>query len=209
VNGFTIDLGALTDHFYDIVLLQYQGILANLPKSLEPSSERSSTLIASFQPESDIMALIERYRTGPFRPAPQVYESITHDECDVVFGIDLRRWAEDSWIPMTPPAEDKKELIPPALAALLVGLKEAYDKIPTDAEKRKSWIYEVPLPAVHHLREVLNAVPPNSPIPPDLVKQFDAPVLAGAVKLWALELDPPLALWEGWEEFRKLYPTGE
>jgi len=41
-----------------------------------------------------------------------------------------------------------------------------------------------------------------------MLAKFDAPVLAGCVKLWALELDPPLALWEGWDDIRKLYPTG-
>lgn len=76
------------------------------------------------------------------------------------------------------------------------------------AEKRKSWIYEVPLPAVHHLRENLNAVDPEKPIPVDLLDKYDAPVIAGAIKLWILELDPPIALWEGWEDIRKLYPTG-
>jgi hypothetical protein len=179
-----------------------------LPKSLEPTIDRSSTLVASFQPESDLIALIERYRTGPFRPTAQIYESITHDEPDVVFGIDLRKWADASLVPMSPPAEDKKDLIPPAISALLNGLSEAYSKLSTDAEKRKAWIYEVPLPAVHHLREVLNATAPDLPIPPEVVKHYDAPVLASGVKLWALELDPPLALWEGWEDFRKLYPTG-
>lgn len=40
-----------------------------------------------------------------------------------------------------------------------------------------------------------------------MLNKYDAPVLAGCVKLWALELDPPLALWEGWDDIRKLYPT--
>lgn len=40
-----------------------------------------------------------------------------------------------------------------------------------------------------------------------MLAKYDAPVLAGCVKLWALELDPPLALWEGWDEIRRLYPT--
>lgn len=40
-----------------------------------------------------------------------------------------------------------------------------------------------------------------------MLAKYDAPVLAGCVKLWALELDPPLALWEGWDDIRKLYPT--
>ncbi|TFK32789.1 hypothetical protein BDQ12DRAFT_474872 [Crucibulum laeve] len=188
------------------VLLQYQGTLANLPKSLEPSMERSSTVIAAYQPESDLIALIERYRTGPFRPSPQLYESVAHDESDVVFGIDLRKWAEGGWYALTS-GEEKKELVPPVFTALLNGLTDAYNRLPNDAEKRKSWIYEVPLPAVHHLRESLNALPPDQPIPADLLARYDAPVIASAIKLWALELDPPLALYEGWEEFRKLYPA--
>jgi hypothetical protein len=77
-----------------------------------------------------------------------------------------------------------------------------------DLEKRKAWIYEVPLTAVHHLRESLNAIPPEQPIPADIVTKYDAPVLASAVKLWLLELDPPIALWEGWEDLRRLYPNG-
>ena len=73
------------------------------------------------------------------------------------------------------------------------------------AEKRKAWIYEVPLSGVHRLREALNAVPPGKDIPADLVAKYDAPVIASTIKLWVLELDPPLALYEGWEELRKLY----
>ncbi|KAJ3508730.1 hypothetical protein NLJ89_g5595 [Agrocybe chaxingu] len=188
------------------VLLQYQGTLANLPKSLEPSIERSATLVAAYQPESDLTALIERYRTGPFRPDPQVYESVAHDEIDVVFGIDLRKWAEGGWYAMTQ-GEEKKDLVPPVLTALLSGLDTAYERAPNDLEKRKAWIYDVPLPAVHHLRETLNAVQPDQPFGPELFAKFDAPIIASCVKLWILELNPPLALYEGWDDFRRLYPT--
>ncbi|KAK0202951.1 hypothetical protein DFS33DRAFT_1343865 [Desarmillaria ectypa] len=188
------------------VLLQYQGTVSNLPKSLEPSNKRSKTLITAFQPESDLTALIERYHTGPFRPNAQVYESVAHDESDIVFGIDLRKWAEGGWNSITS-EEEKKDLIPPVLTALLQGLTEAYTRLPSDDEKRKTWIYEVPLPAVHHLRETLNAVPPQGPIPAEIFTKYDAPVIASTIKLWLLELNPPIALYEGWEEFRKLYPT--
>jgi hypothetical protein len=75
-------------------------------------------------------------------------------------------------------------------------------------EKRKAWIYDVPLASVHHLRESLNGVDPDQPIPKELLAKYDAPVIAGVVKLWVLELDPPLTLWEGWDEIRKLYPSG-
>ncbi|KAJ7760434.1 hypothetical protein B0H16DRAFT_1813870 [Mycena metata] len=188
------------------VLLQYHGTMSNLPKTLEPSNERSGTLIAAYLPESDLNALIERYRTGPFRPEAQVYESVSHVETDVVFGVDLRRWAEGGWDTVSS-GEPRKHNLPPVLPALLTALTEAYKRLPNDIEKRKSWIYEVPLPAVHHLREALNAVPIDEPVPPELFAPYDAPVIAGTIKLWLLELDPPLALWEGWDEIRKIYPA--
>jgi RhoGAP domain len=188
------------------VLLQFQGTLENLPKAQQAILERSSTLVAAFQPESDLSALIERYRTGPFRPTPQIYESVSHDESDVVFGIDLRKWAEGGWYAMQN-GEEKKELVPPVFTALMGAIESAYGKLGTDAEKRKTWIYEVPLPAVHHLREVLNAVPPDQSFQSEVFAPFDAPVIASTVKLWLLELNPPIGLYENWDEFRKLYPT--
>ncbi|KAK1232125.1 Rho-GTPase-activating protein 8 [Marasmius sp. AFHP31] len=189
------------------VLLQFQGTLANLPKSLESSFERQSTLIAAYQPENDLTALIERYRTGPFRPDPQVYESVFHDECDTVFGIDLRKWGEGGVGLLSVPSPEKKEAVPEVLSALLRALTAGYEKLPTDAEKRKAWIYEVPLVNVHHMREALNGVPPESPISSELFAPYDIPVMAAAVKLWLLELDPPVTLYEGWDDFRKLYPA--
>lgn len=102
-----------------------------MPKSLEPSNERSSTLIAAYQPESDLTALIERYRTGPFRPDAQVYESVSHDESDVLFGIDLRKWAEGGWS-VSSPSEEKKEAIPPVVDVLLRGLLESYTRLSDD-----------------------------------------------------------------------------
>jgi len=73
--------------------------------------------------------------------------------------------------------------------------------------KRKTWIYEVPLTAVHHLREKLNSIPDGQDIPEDTLEKYDAPVLAAAVKLWLLELEPPLGLYDAWDEFRKIYPS--
>jgi hypothetical protein len=113
------------------VLLQYHGTVSNLPKSIEPSIERSGTLIAAYLPESDLNALIERYRTGPFRPEAQVYESVSHIETDVVFGIDLRRWAEGGWDTVSS-GEPRKIDLPPVVPALLNALTEAYGRLPND-----------------------------------------------------------------------------
>ena len=115
---------------------QYHTCVEGYAKAVAPSFERSSTLVDSYQPEADLRAVIEQYRTGPFRPDAQVYESVTHDESDVVFGIDLRKWADlGTWNATAGTAEEKKEpkdLVPPVLSALLAALKEAYPGIPND-----------------------------------------------------------------------------
>lgn len=67
----------------------------------------------------------------------------------------------------------------------------------------------MPLQAVHHLRESINAVPVGKPISSELLAKYDAPVLASTFKLWMLELDPPLGLWEGWDDIRRIYPSGK
>jgi hypothetical protein len=46
-------------------------------------------------------------------------------------------------------------------------------------------------------------------VPLSILEKYDTPILAGTLKLWLLELDPPLALWEGWDEIRKLYPSSK
>lgn len=67
----------------------------------------------------------------------------------------------------------------------------------------------MPLNAVHHLRETLNSVPEGQDISQDVLEKYDAPVLAAGAKLWLLELEPPLGLYDAWEEFRKIYPSSE
>lgn len=96
--------------------------------------DRASTLIASYQPESDLTALIERYRTGPFRPTAHVYESVSHEGTDVVFGIDLLKWAgESGWAALrVPEDEKKKDAIPPVLSSLLQALDVSYGKLASD-----------------------------------------------------------------------------
>ncbi len=113
------------------VLLEFQGTLSNLPRALEAPLERSASHIAAYLPDSDLSALIERYRTGPFRPQPQVYETVAHDESDVLFGIDLRRWSEGGWSSPHDEAQNKP-LVPPVLTILLEGLTQAYLKLPND-----------------------------------------------------------------------------
>ena len=107
------------------VLLQFHGTLSNLPRTLEAPIERSASHIAAYLPDSDLSSLIERYRPGSFYPQSQVYESMAHDESDVLFGIDLRRWSEGGWSSLHGETQNKP-LVPPVLTTLLDGLTQAY-----------------------------------------------------------------------------------
>lgn len=40
-----------------------------------------------------------------------------------------------------------------------------------------------------------------------VVKQFNLPIAAGTIKLWLLELNPPVLGWEGWEDAKAIYPS--
>lgn len=57
------------------------------------------------------------------------------------------------------------------------------------------------------LRNAIN----NPKIPVDdlisIVKKFNAPVTAGTIKLYLLELNPPVMGWEGWEDAKAVYPA--
>ena len=99
-----------------MVLLQFHRMLSNLLRALEAPIERSASHIATYLPDLDLSALIERYRTGPFRPQPQVYESVAHDESDILSGIDLRRWSVGGWNSLHGETQNKP-LVPPVLTA--------------------------------------------------------------------------------------------
>jgi len=58
-----------------------------------------------------------------------VFESITHEEGDAVFGIDLRKWAEGGWSS----DEVRKDSLPPVLTTLLSTLVDAYGDCSDDA----------------------------------------------------------------------------
>ncbi|KIK36317.1 hypothetical protein CY34DRAFT_16462 [Suillus luteus UH-Slu-Lm8-n1] len=49
--------------------------------------------------------------------SPQLYESVAHDESDVVFGIDLRKWAEGGWNALTS-GEERKDFLPTSSSEL-------------------------------------------------------------------------------------------
>lgn len=72
-----------------------------------------------------------------------------------------------------------------------------------------AWIYEVPLATTHTLRNMLND--PNLSLETivEATKGFDLPIAVSVVKLYFLELNPPVLGWEGWEDAKAVYPAGQ
>ncbi|KDN47337.1 hypothetical protein K437DRAFT_262467 [Tilletiaria anomala UBC 951] len=78
-----------------------------------------------------------------------------------------------------------------------------------NAEKRRAWIYEVPLRSVHTLRfaliAALRAQRPDKEILANLLGRADPPVLAALVKTWAMELEETLVMQSCWDMVWSVY----
>lgn len=79
----------------------------------------------------------------------------------------------------------------------------------TRVEKRKAWIYEVPLHELHSLRNSVNDPAMTAAEIKGATLKFNLPTVAGAIKLYLLELNPPVLGWEGWEDAKAIYPSGQ
>lgn len=138
--------------------------------------------------------MIESDRTGDFQPRAHVYESYDTLDTSSCFGIDLRKWSgQQSWKSVVKAGDPKSGATVPAVLTAMLQAIEAKQKVASsDDEKRKAWIYVVQLKEVHQLRNRIN----DALLPVDAmvseIQSFNLPVMAAAVKLWLLELSPPL-----------------
>ncbi|KAI8460687.1 hypothetical protein BY996DRAFT_4574368 [Phakopsora pachyrhizi] len=183
------------------VIMGFNAAVATLIPRMREMASHANVLNESLSPEGDISALVERYRTGPFRPTPVQFHSCRDHDVRFNFGIDLGKWQD---------AQDESELtnipgVPLVLSRLLENLEKKYPKIPSHSERRKAWIYDVPLRAVHNLRMALNN-PRKDLISEAQLDALDAPLLAATVKLWLLELDPPAVHYSRYEDVKAIYP---
>ncbi|GHJ86351.1 hypothetical protein NliqN6_2753 [Naganishia liquefaciens] len=191
------------------VLGQYHQVISTLPGRMQAWTSDVKMAVDVFKPDVDFRAMIENNRIGNFRPTPHVYESLDSDEPEVSFGIDLRKWAGSNWKAILHNNGNEKDgsgkgNVPGAFMALLKGLEVKYSEVSDDL-RRKSWIFLVDLRETHELRERLND--PRVPLSDmlDEVAKFNAPVIAATIKLWLLELNPPLCGYDAYEACRSIY----
>ncbi|KAH8926241.1 hypothetical protein BT69DRAFT_1259642 [Atractiella rhizophila] len=193
-------------------LQAYSSAISSLVTVQQTSRDQCKLMEDVCMPENDIAALIERYKTGNFRPKAYIFENVYHESVNVYYGINLLRWSEtkgftNPFAPVTAngPQRNVGE-IPAIVPAMLETLKEGYSKLASDTERRKVWIYEVPLVSTHHVRETVNDV--NSAVPlKEALTKYDLPVVASALKLYLLEMDPPLVLYAAYDDVKRVYPN--
>lgn len=73
-------------------------------------------------------------------------------------------------------------------------------------DRRRIWYLEIPLTATNALRMALNDARRPNEVPTNLLKQSDLPVIAAVVKLFFLELDPPVVPYAAYEQLHVIYP---
>lgn len=67
----------------------------------------------------------------------------------------------------------------------------------------------MPLYELHSLRNSVNDPNMMAEDVKAATLKYNLPTVAGAVKLYLLELNPPVVGWEGWEDVKAIYPNSE
>lgn len=127
------------------VIMGFNAALASLIPKLTRTADESGVLHESFSPDSDVAALVERYRTGPFRPSPIVFHSCKGYMPQVNFGIDLSKWHNSQNATDTDVLYD----VPPILTHLLTILEKKYPTIESHSGKTSHQLSPV-YSASHH-----------------------------------------------------------
>lgn len=214
------------------VLLAWQKVIG------APMDDSRVSAMSKVDPLKHIQQIVHKYRTGSFRPSALVFRPYYHDDMYMVagmtnggFGMDLIAAAKSAVLNAhgtTIPGQGSAAMptLPPVFHALLTALERSYAEqsrwVPRtgeasdeviNAEKRRIWLYEVPLSRTHDLRRKLcdfyasrrGVQDGYSGAPDQMLDAVDAPVLAATVKLWLLELNSPLIMFPLWDELMTIY----
>ena len=187
------------------ILMKYNQMQSNYVNSLQESVKSSALAVQTFNPMTDLQAFIDQYKTGPFRPS--IYESplptTLKDSNFTLFGSDLTHL-----IPCPDIVAPLQRSSPLVLKLMLKSLERKYEQLKEPEHIRKVFILDIPLATCHNVSLALHNVPNVKDISAleTVLDGVQAPVLAACVKLFALELSPPLGGLNTWEDARAIYP---
>ncbi|TIA69361.1 hypothetical protein E3P91_03646 [Wallemia ichthyophaga] len=172
---------------------------------IQEAVNASALAVQTFNPSTDLQAFIDQYKTGPFRPS--IYQSplptTLKDSNFTLFGPDLTHL-----IPCPDTVTPGQRSTPLALKLLLKALDRKYADIKEPENVRKVWILDIPLVTCHNVSLALSNVPSVKIIGAleGVLNDVHAPIIAACVRLFALELNPPLGGLHTWEDARAVYP---
>ncbi|KAA8642111.1 hypothetical protein EYZ11_001223 [Aspergillus tanneri] len=175
------------------VVLDFSGAVSNVIPNLQSTVDHMMLYQETIQPLGDLRYLLENYRTGGFVPRVQAYENYYGSVEDQNFGVDLEARAR----------ADRKR-VPILVTTILTYLDNRYPELEGDEARRAIWLYDVPLAATHHLRNVLN----NSKADyKELLPKYEIPIIASVLKLYLLELPDSLVSSQVYEIVKTIYST--
>lgn len=175
------------------VQLDFLSILANKFSSLKSVVDKSMAFHDTMNPESDLLNLIETYKTGPFIPHPRVFDDYFNSLDSVVFGSDLQKRS----------THDGRS-VPKLLSSILIHLDSVYPSMKDDDERINTWLKALsPLAKVHEVRSALND--PKFDITDEVLSKFSPAALAETLKLYLLELPNSLVPNEKYNSLKILY----
>ncbi|KAE8351609.1 hypothetical protein BDV28DRAFT_17617 [Aspergillus coremiiformis] len=175
------------------VVLDFSGAISNVIPNLQSTVDHMMLYQETIQPLGDLRYLLENYRTGGFVPRVQAYENYYGSVEDQNFGVDLEARAR----------ADRKR-VPILVTTLLTYLDNRYPELEGDEARRAIWLYDVPLAATHHLRNVLNS---SNADYQGVLEKYEVPIVASVLKLYLLELPDSLVSSQVYEIVKTIYST--
>ncbi|KAK3069731.1 Rho-GTPase-activating protein 8 [Teratosphaeriaceae sp. CCFEE 6253] len=175
------------------VILDFSGAISNVIPSLQSTVDNMMLFQETVQPIGDVRYLLENYRTGSYIPKVITYENYYNQVDEQTFGVDIEARARS----------DRKR-VPLIVTTILTFLDSHYPDLEGDEARRSIWVVDVPLAAIHHLRNQINT---GKPIQPALLDKYEIPIVAAVLKLYFLELPDSLVSSHVYEIVKTIYTT--
>ncbi|KAF0540874.1 Rho-GTPase-activating protein [Gigaspora margarita] len=171
--------------------LNYSATCSTMTSTSQPMSERLMVYHEALKPERDIQFIIQHYRTGPFNPKVTLYTNKYNGSAnDQTFGVPLAEKAQKD-------LKSVPQIVTKCLSCISKG-SSGWSK----SDKKLLWITDVPLAAVHALREEIND---GSKVTLRKLREYDLAVVTGVLKLYFMELPECLLTFGLYDPVKLLY----
>ncbi|CAG8476208.1 178_t:CDS:10 [Racocetra persica] len=163
--------------------LNYSTTCTTVISPAQLMSERLLIYHEALKPEKEIQFIIQHYRTGPFNPKVVLYTNKYYGSAsDQTFGV-----------PLDEKAQKDLKVVPQIVTKCLRCITK---------DKKLLWVTNVPLAAVHALREEIND---GSKVTLRKLREYDLAIVTGVLKLYFMELPECLLTFKLYDPVKLLY----